>query len=126
MNYSVGLLRESIRDRRFQKYTRKLDKTIKGQNPEAEAIVSSPSWMDAIKRSGDVTKSHEEAQRAVEADRATLADVWYSKYVYVAKDYYNLVQAQRRNSKIIIGVARCEAREDDSNVWDGFERRSLS
>ena len=34
--------------------------------------------MNDIKRAADVIKLYEEAQRVVEADRATLADAWYT------------------------------------------------
>ena len=78
LSHSAGLLRESINDRRFSDYYKSLDKNGKDYYRLVEAIVSSPSRMDEIKRAGDVLKLYAEAQRVVEAGRASLADAWYS------------------------------------------------
>jgi hypothetical protein len=74
LNHSAGLLRESINDRRFSDYYKYLDKKGNNHYRLVEVIVSSPSRMDEIKRAGDVLKLYAKAQRAVEADRASLAD----------------------------------------------------
>ncbi len=78
LNHSAGLLRDSMNDRRFSEYRKSLDRKGKDHCRLVEAIISSPSKMDEIKRAGDVLKLYAEAQRAVEADRASLADAWYS------------------------------------------------
>jgi len=79
INHSAGLLRDSMNDRRLPDYHKSLDRKGKDQYRLVEAIVSSPyTKMDEIKRAGDVLKLYAEARRDVEADRASLADAWYS------------------------------------------------
>ncbi len=53
-------------------------KKEKDQYRLIEVLVSSPSRMDEIKRAGDVFKLYAKAQRAVDADRASLGDACYS------------------------------------------------
>jgi hypothetical protein len=61
----------------MKSYQKSLDKNGKYHFKLMESIISLPSKIDAIKRAGDVMKLYNEAQRAVEADRATLSYAWY-------------------------------------------------
>jgi hypothetical protein len=72
INHGAGLLSDSINDTRLRDYHRSLDKKGKAHFALVSAIVSSHSRMNTIERDGDVVKLYSEAQRSVEADRATL------------------------------------------------------